>query len=1053
MRSRTTILFAGVCCLAVTQFAIADTRPPVSYGRDIRPILSDKCFRCHGPDAEARQADLRLDTREGITGKIVAPGNPEKSEIITRIFSEDDDERMPPPDSNLSLSPEQKELLRRWVAEGAVFAEHWAFQPLPEKIAVPQVGDDSWPRQPLDNLVLARLESKKLQPAKAAAPLRLLRRVTLDLTGLPPTPEECREFERAAAANVESAYAAVIDRLLASPAFGEHMAVAWLDAARYADSYGYQSDQLNTAWPYRDWVVRALNNNLPYDKFLTWQLAGDLLANPTRDQILATAFNRLNRMTNEGGSIAEEFRTEGVSDRVHTLGTAILGLTVECCRCHDHKYDSLTMRDYYSLTAFFNSIDENGLYDHQSKVPAPSLLLPTGEQEKQLAAVRQKITQAEATLQKTIADGRQRFDDWLAAASPVADVDLQAYFSFDGESAALNNEAPGGMGKGSAAGVQRVAGIRRQGLHLDGDKGATFTGVFESDRWDPFTLDFWIRDNEVNQQPVVVLQRTFGTDVGFNGFDLMLHGGILEARLYRIWPGNGIGVRSQQPIASKKWQHIAVSYDGSSTASGLKLFVDGKQQPTDVLRDHIYKKASVPTYGAGKLMIGERFRDRGFRNGDFDEFRIYGRALPLLEIQTLHDGVSLKGALADKKLHRDALADYYFTAIDENARNATQTLRDARHELVDLEETLQEVSVMQELPEPRPTYILTRGAYDAPKTDANRVGRDTFSKILIPFPPQAPRNRLGLAEWLTDPRHPLTARVFVNRLWANFFGRGIVSTPENFGQQGALPTHPELLDWLARDFIDHGWDIKRLCRTIVLSATYQQDSRCPPELRARDPENRLLARGPSRRLEGEEIRDAALAASGLLDRRMGGPPVSPYQPGEDLWREANSMSPAYHQSVGKDLYRRSLYSVWKRTAPLPNMAAFDAPTREVCTVSRSRTNTPLQALVLLNDVQFVEAARALACITSKAHSALDQQIDEVYLRLTGRHPDATELALLTDLYTEQVEVFTKAGQKDVADFLHLGDAKLDSKLPPANLAALTVVCQSILNLDATIVER
>jgi hypothetical protein len=1053
MKTRTAILIACVTGLAAARPATAETRPPVSYGRVIRPILSDKCFRCHGPDGESREADLRLDTREGVRAKVVVPGKPDDSEIVTRIFSDDDDERMPPADSKLSLSAEQKELLRRWISEGAPFTEHWAFQPLPAKVDVPSVQDASWPRGPLDKFVLSRLESERLKPTPAADPLRLLRRVTLDLTGLPPSPDECREFERADAENFEKVYEAVVDRLLASPAFGEHLAVAWLDAARYADSYGYQSDQLNTQWPYRDWVVRALNDNLPYDKFLTWQLAGDLLPNSTRDQKLATAFDRLHRLTNEGGSIAEETRTENVSDRVHTFGTAILGLTVECCRCHDHKYDPITMRDYYSLSAFFNSIDENGMYDHPAKVPSPSLLLPTDEQAAQLAAARDKVAKAEAAHTDSINQGGNRFEDWVATGKPVPGADLAAYFTFDGKLDKLPNDAPNSTGEGTAAGLKSVPGIRGQAVRFDGDHGATFPKIFDVDRWDAFSLDFWIQDNAANGQPVVVLQRTYGTDVGYNGFDLMLENGILTARFYRVWPGNGIGVKSRTPISPRKWQHVAVTYDGSSAAAGLHIFLDGKELATDVLHDRMHKKASLPNHGTGQLTFGERFRDRGFKDGDLDELRIYNRALTALEVHNLHDGTALNVALADVSSHREALAATYFSAIDETARNAAQRLRDARRELVELEEPLQEVPVMEESPRPRPTYILARGAYDAPKTDANLVSRNTFERILTPFPQNAPRNRLGLAQWLTDPHHPLTARVFVNRLWSSFFGQGLVTTPENFGQQGTLPTHPELLDWLARDLIEHDWDIKRLCRGIVLSATYRQDSRCAPESRGRDPENQLLARGPSRRLSGEQIRDVALAASGLLDRRMGGPPVSPYQAGGDLWRETNTMSPAYQQSTGKDLHRRSLYSVWKRTAPLPNMQAFDAPSREVCTVARGRTNTPLQALVLLNDVQFVEAARGLANLVSQNHADLNAQIDDAFVRLAGRHPDAAELALLSDMYNEQAALFADTAVQNPSQFLDEGESKTASKLAPANLAALTVVCQAILNLDATIYER
>lgn len=1051
MNTRTTILFA--CFVALAAKATAATRPPVSYGRDISPILSDKCYHCHGPDAESRKADLRLDTREGLTSKVVVPGQPDKSELVTRIFSTDDDERMPPPESKITLTPEQKDLLRRWIAEGAKVAEHWSFQPLPDKIPIPTVHDESWPRQPLDRFVLARLETEKLQPTKQADALRLLRRVALDLTGLPPTADECREFEKAAANNLDASYEQAIDKFLASPAFGEHMAVGWLDAARYADSYGYQSDQLNTQWPYRDWVVRAFNANMPYDQFLTNQLAGDLVAHATRDQKLATTFNRLHRLTAEGGSIAEEWMSENASDRVHTFGTAILGLTVECARCHDHKYDPITSRDYYSLAAFFNSIDENGMYDRYEKVPSPSLLLPTPEQEAQLAAAQAKVAESEQALKKTSATRNKQLAAWLAKPSFERDRDLAGYYTFDGDPAHIRNEAPNGKGEASAAGLPSVEGHQGRAIRFDGDSGADIAGVFDVDRWNEFTLDFWMRDSARDAKPVVVLQRTFGTDVGYNGFDVILEDGVLSVRMYRVWPGNAIGVRAQKPIAKNSWQHLAVTYDGSSTAAGLRVFLNGKPLATDVLRDQVQKKSMVPIFGNGHLTLGQRFRDRGFKDGEIDELRVYDRALTLLEIADRHDGKALATATANSFSHRDDVAAFYFSAINADARKAVQALRDARRQLVEVEETIFEIPVMEEMPQPRPTFILTRGRYDAPKTDANRVGRDTFAKLLIPFPKDAPRNRLGLAQWLTDPHHPLTARVFVNRIWTRFFGHGLVTTTENFGQQGATPTHPELLDWLARDFIEHGWDIKRLCRTIVLSATYQQDSRCATEMRERDPENQLLARGPSHRLSAEQIRDVALTASGLIDRKIGGPPVSPYQPGGDLWRESNTMSPAYQQSTGRDLYRRSLYSVWKRTTPLPNMMAFDAPSREVCTVARSRTNTPLQALVLLNDVQFVEAARALAGDVSKSNSQLPAKIDEAFLRLTGRHPDPTERNLLVDLYNEQATLFADKSQQDPATFTKLGDSKLDPKLDATHVAALTVVCQAILNLDATIFER
>jgi hypothetical protein len=1049
-RTHTTLFWAFILA-AGAQLTLA---AGPDFDRDIRPILSDKCFHCHGPDSGTREADLRLDTHEGATDFAIVPGKPEESELVARITSDDESMRMPPVESKLSLSEPEKELLRDWIAAGAEYTEHWSFCPLPASVPLPAVQFSDWPRQDFDRFVMARLEAEGLRPTPRAEPLRLLRRMTLDMTGLPPTAEEIEAFKQAAAKDLDVALAAAADRLLASPAFGEQMAVAWLDAARYADSYGYQSDLLNTQWPYRDWVVRAFNDNLPYDQFLTWQLAGDLLPNATRDQVLATAFNRMHRMTNEGGSIAEEWLAENAADRVHTMAAAMLGLTLECSRCHDHKYDPISQRDYYALSAFFNSIDENGMYDRTPIVPSPSLLLPTDQQSARLEKAKSELEQAEAELQKVRETGETRFQEWLAARKfPEQPSDLVAHYAFDGDLAQIANQAPGGKASGTGKGLTSVPGAAGQAAKFDGDQGAVFPELLHIDRWDPFTVDLWLRDVARNPLPTVIAQRCFGTDVGFNGFDLLLENGKLVFRIYRVWPGNGIGVRTLEPITQGEWQHVTVTYDGSSRTRGLKVYVNGKPLATETLRDKLHKSAFTAAFGDGHFTLGQRLRDRGFKDGEIDELRVYGRALTDYEVDQLHNvqPANATSELTEEKLEQ--LREAYFSAVDKEARAAGELLRKARQQFVAIEDEMNEVAVMAELPQPRPTYILARGAYDAPKTEDNRVSRDVFEDMLPPFPEGAPRNRLGLAQWLTAADHPLTARVAVNRLWSNFFGRGLVTTPENFGRQGTAPTHPELLDWLARDFVAGGWDVKRLCRNIVLSATYQQDSRASSELRERDPENLLLARGPSRRLSAEQIRDLALAVSGLLNAEQGGPPVSPYQPGGDLWRESNSMSPAYQQSTGKALHRRSLYSVWKRTAPLPNMMAFDAVTREVCTIARGRTSTPLQALVLLNDVQFVEAARGLAASASSQHHDLNEQITAAFIRATGRHPADTELNLLIDLYHEQRELFRNAEPQDPAKLLAIGEAKTESPLEPSDLAALTVTCQAILNLDATIYER
>ena len=1047
---RITVVISLSCLCAASMAA------EISYNRDVRPILSENCFLCHGPDEPNNKAGLRLDRPEdaframkGATTGAIVPGDAAASEVWKRITSADPDEVMPPPGSHLKLSAGEIDILRRWIDAGAGYEKHWAFTELPETIPTPDVRDTTWPLDPLDTYVLARLETDDIAPSPDADPLRWLRRASFDLTGLPPSPEMIDRLRQDLAENPGNAHAEAADALLASPAYGEHMAAAWLDAARYADSYGYQSDQLNNQWPYRDWVVRAFNENLAYDEFATWQIAGDLLPDATRDQRLATSFNRLHRLTNEGGSIFEEWLAENAADRVHTFGTAFLALTMECARCHDHKYDPIPARDYFALTAFFNSIDENGLYDHPAKVPSPTMLLPTPEQDTRLAQARENLAAAENAHRESLAAAHERFTTWLAnAPATAASIDLEARYTFDSiENGNIPNLAADGTGEGSTGGLPTEPDNGAHALVFDGDRGASFPENLRIDRWTPFTLGLRIRDTARSAAPVVVAQKTHGTDVGYNGFDLMLEDGHLEARLYRIWPGNGIGIRTTTPITADAWHHVAVTYDGSSTAGGLAIFLDGEKAPVEILREGMVKNIMFQGHGPGHLTLGQRFRDRGFTGGRIGELTIHTRALTPLEIGELAGNGNLTDAL---RAGDPELSGYYLSAIDPASRASLENLTSARKALVDAEEAIFEMPVMEELPVPRETHILDRGEYDAPTDESTRVARNTPEAL----PPMRPRgdvpDRLDLARWLTAPDHPLTARVFVNRLWANFFGRGLVDTPENFGLQGSLPSHPELLDRLARDFVASGWDIKALCRRIVLTRSYRQDSVHRPELADIDPENILLARGPSHRLAAEQIRDLALAASGLLEATAGGPPVSPYQPGEDLWRESNNMSPAYRQSTGKAVHRRSLYSVWKRTAPLPNMLAFDAHTRETCMVERSRTNTPLQALVLLNDVQFVEAARALA---EAVHSpSVAAEIESAFLRVAARPPDPGESEILEQLHASEMRRF-QADPEAAGKLISHGESKADPAIPTDHLAATTTVCLAILNLDAAIWKR
>lgn len=1042
-------LMFAVCFLFGGQLRAADK---LQFNRDIRPILSDRCFKCHGPDKASRKAGLRLDMekdafaeRKGHTFAIV-PGKPQSSLVVEKIFATNDDDRMPPKDSHLSLTIEEKQKIRRWIAEGGKYQPYWAFIPLPDSVAVPKVKNKRWPRNEIDRFILARLESSGLKPSPEAGKARWLRRVTYDLIGLPPKPEEMDAFLHDTSTN---AYETVVDRLLASKHFGERMAVPWLDSARYADSYGYQNDLLCNTWPYRDWVVNAFNQNLSYDRFITEQLAGDLLPNSTKQDQIATAFNRLHRMTGEGGSIEEEWRNEYVSDRVQTFSAAFLGLTVECARCHDHKFDPILQRDYYSFGAFFNSIDEYGLYNDAAHVPTPTILLPNAEQEKAMESTTQQLREKENALSEATRGIEPAFQNWLQHSNLTAEIPgLVAHFSFDAAQGdhQIANMLHTNELSSSIRGNSLVHGKSGQALRFSGDDEWSLPDKSARlDPWDQYTILFWLNVPK-DLTNAVIFHRTQGTDTGFFGTELLVRDGKLFVAVKRFWPGNAIAIASRENLPLERWVQVGVSFDGSGNAEGMRLFVDGEPAVSRIVRDHLFKS---PANSGGNLSFGARFRSPGLKGGMLDELLIYNRALAPVEIRQLHDRHALQDAIA--QTNQTALRDYYIGALAERVAQARAVRSKAVKNWLETRDPILETSIMQELPEPRPAYLLARGRYDAPKNETTRVSRGTPS-VLPAFSKQLPQNRLGLARWLTEPHHPLTARVAVNRYWQMLFGRGIVATTENFGVQGTPPTHPELLDWLARDYVNSGWDTKALLKKIVLSATYRQDSKLRQDLQEKDPENLLLARGPSQRLPAEMIRDTALAASGLLSEKMGGPPVSPYLPG-DLWRESNVMSPAYQQSKGENLYRRSIYTVWKRTSPMPDMTAFDAPSREVCVVKRNNTSSPQQAFVLLNDTQFVEACRVLAeKALRESGDSSERRIRFIFRRLTAREPDVKEMKLLKQLLTEQAAFFGKESAR-AEKLASIGEHERDKSLNAVDVAATTALAQAILNLDATIWKR
>ncbi|WP_197525533.1 DUF1553 domain-containing protein [Pseudobythopirellula maris] len=1034
---------------AAADHAAAD---PVTQPGDLaaraRALLSDRCFTCHGPDSASREADLRLDL-EGFYSQpsmmdedrpIVTPGDPVASELVVRVLSDDEYEVMPPADSNLSLTADEKQLLRDWVAAGAPWAEHWAF-------VTPKASEAAGKETTIDHHVDAQLREEGLEPAPPADAVRLVRRVTMDLTGLPPTIAEVDAF---AADTSPGAYERLVDRLLASPRFGERMALDWLDAARYADTYGYQNDRFSRVWPWRDWVVRAINANLPYDEFLTQQLAGDLLPEPTRDQLLATTFNRLHRQTNEGGSSTDEFRTENAADRANTFGSAMLGLTVECARCHDHKYDPISHKDYFRFFAYFNNLDELGLYSHYTDaVPTPTMWLDTPEQRAELEDLEAKIAAAERRLAEAKAEGDR---DYLAfkfgSPTPVDDplASAVAHYGFEeSDPFQESDESEGDRGKLDGQ-PQTTEGVVGRALLLDGEDGFVTDSTHAFNRSQPFTLALWVRPTEEGQTAVVVHRSIAWLDAAGRGYQLTLDEGRPAAALVHFWPGDAMAVRASQSLPLGEWSHVAMTYDGSSRAAGLRLYVNGEPAETETLADKLtrsirYLPGDLMKDKDIKLLVGHRFRDSGFRGGAVDELAVFDRELTAVELSRLTRPAGEWLGVDEAEQRR-----YFDRNLSEPYRQAAaelQTLRRQRDELVD---SIEQIMVMREMPEPRQSYLLERGVYDAP---ADPVEPSTPAAIGPELSDPRP-DRLGLARWVTDPRNPLTARVAVNRFWQTVFGRGLVDTPNDFGSQGSPPTHPQLLDDLAHGFVASGWDVKALVKKMVLSEAYRRSSVATAEQREADPENRLLARGPSYRYSAEAIRDTALAASGQLVERLGGPPVRPFQP-PGLWKEKGAAK--YERQPGEGSHRRSLYTVWKRTSPPPAMMTLDASEREVCVMRRQTTATPLQSLVMLNDPQFVEAACALADLALRDESRdTAEQIEWVFRRVVSRRPTTAEAGILVALYDEQLGAFDR-DPATAERLLTVGDFAAASGAEPPRLAAMAMVAQAVMNHHAAVTKQ
>ncbi|MCX8495392.1 MAG: DUF1553 domain-containing protein [Akkermansiaceae bacterium] len=1021
----------------------------VDFNREVRPLLSDRCFACHGPDSAKREAGLRLDTFDGATLKLesgkqaIVPGKSRASELFTRIHETDPQEIMPPPKLNRPLSAAEKDVLVRWVDEGAVYTKHWAFLPT-GKHPAPVVRNSAWSKDDLDRFILEKLEPQKLEPNPQADRGTLLRRISFVLTGLPPTPDQLAAFVSDPS---PGAYEKQVDALLASPRFGERMALDWLDISRFADTYGYQTDKECFVWPWRDWVINSFNNNLPYDQFLTWQIAGDLLPNATQEQRLATTFNRLHRQTEEGGSIEQEFRQEYVSDRVHTVGTAFLGLTLECCKCHDHKYDPLPQADYYSMNAMFGQIDECGLipYSIATKAPEPSMRIVKPQQMPELEKRRAALAASQSALQSKSAGRDDAFEQWLATTPSLAPPSPSDHFTLDSIAEgklpnSVPSAAPGSMSGGNLA---AVPGAVNGAMQFDGDTVLQLDGVKNLTRHQPLTVSLRMFTPEKKQRAVLLHTgpAMFSQMADAAGFELLMENGKLRWSCIHLWPGCAVSVESKEDFPVASWVHVTVTYDGSSSAHGLKIYCDGKLVPTAVLHDHLDKGITAQI-----MRVGARPRDdRGFADGRLDELKIFRQALSPLEVADLNAptlDASMQSAKAGNAVAKAAVRAYYLDRIDPEIAKARAAVVAARKSLEDdFEDSLPLIMVMKESPTPKQFYVLTRGDYASP--DLKRPVEPSPPAAVFPFDPKAPRNRLGLSQWMADPKNPLVSRVAVNRLWMMCFGNGIVATQENFGMQGDAPTHMELLDTLAYDFSHDGWDVKRMLKRILMSATFQQSSASSKTKQEIDPKNQLLSRGPSYRLSAEAIRDQALLASGLLVERLGGPSVKPWQP-DGVWSESGASGGDYKADGGEGRYRRSLYTYRKRTAPPPSLLTLDAGSREICQPRRLTTNTPLQPLVFLNDRGLFECAGTLAKrVTQEQPSGPDAQIQLAFLWLTSRQPAARELDILRDLLARQLADFAtdKAAAKSIC-----GEEN-------PTLAAMTTLCSTLLTSDAAITNR
>ncbi len=1034
----------------------------VDYNIHIKPILSDRCFACHGPDKNAMKVGLALHTSEGAYAELkenpghfaIVPGKKEESEVVRRIMSSDPEEMMPPAESNLKLNDYERRLITKWIEQGAVYKPHWSLIS-PTKPKIPEVGNKAWISNPIDNFILAKLESQGLDPEARATKEKLLRRVTFDITGLPPTIEELDDFLDDKS---EDAYEKMVDNLLASISYAERMSSRWLDIARYADSHGYQDDFYRTMWPWREWVIQAYNENKPFDEFIIWQMAGDLLPIATYEQKLASGFNKNHSINQEGGIIEEEYKVEYVADRTNTVGAAVLGLTYECARCHDHKYDPISQKNYYQMYAFFNSVPGEGKGRLMGYSPGSNVTYPEeklNELRNYLSKINSDQSKAIFSRKKEVFDNRlqdKKFAAWLqnfsskSIENPWPQISDATYFSFDD------------LDDSSRTDNWNIANKEQKIKIIRPKSGKYGPGLFSEDGQEyplgnhdyiagnhSFTIAFWYYNRHKNSK--ILLSKI--DDKSESGIKIVSRSGYLEFQIQNSTKDSSTPLISDKLIPDNQWAHIAYSFDGSGVTQGISMYVNGETMP--LIGDRNQK---IPNLSENAIII---VGPDGLRESGIDEIYLADHELNHDETQSVYQynpiATLTKTSFTElQEADQNRILNHFLYKEDRDFGIALRNLSAVKYKKLDVpDEGEIHAMTMSDLPKPNQTFILNRGAYDAPEEE---VFPDTPESILS-FSDTLPKNRLGLAYWLVSPKNPLTARVAVNRYWEYIFGRGIVKTLEDFGNQGDLPSHPELLDWLAVTFMENGWNTKAMIKLMVMSSTYQQQSATTKEKREIDPENIYLSRGERYRLPVEMIRDQALAVSGLLNSKIGGPSVRPYQP-DNLWGAVTGGGGGpiakFVLDISEDLYRKSLYTFWKRTVPPPSMLTFDAATRDRCIVSRQNTNTPLQALVLMNDPQYMEAARVMAQNILMKNHTKEENIAFAFRKLTSRNADESEMEMLIEVYEESMASF-RENPSLVPELLQVGEYFVDKNLDQQELAAHTIVCSTILNLDETITKE